>query len=78
MKALFTVNTTGFTPTQRTDVLEALSNALRNEFPAYWISEMVATDFLTALVVEGRDDNAPRPAHLNGWGLGSLTIKLLA
>lgn len=78
MKTLFTVNTTGFTATQRAEVLDTLAEHLHKDFPAYYVAETLPTDFVTAVVVSSTNAKAPIPAHLNGWGLGSLVLQLIA
>jgi hypothetical protein len=79
MRTLFTVETTGFeNTTERYEALEELSNALRREFPAYYVAERTQTDFVAAVVVSSMTPDALVPCHLNGWGHGRLTMKLVA
>lgn len=78
MRVLFTAVTTGIDPDKDTGCADRLADALHAEFPAYYVSEWLATDFVAAFIVSSTTDSAPIPAHLNGWSYGPLTLKLVA
>ena len=77
-KTLFTTTVSHLERIARWDALDALTDALRVEFPAYRVASVEAGDFAAAVFVISVDAAAPVPAHLNGWGHGSLVLKLVA
>lgn len=78
MRVLFTAVTSHIDPDKDTGCGDRLTDALHKEFPAYYVSEWIACDFVAAFVVSSFKDDAPIPAHLNGWGHGPLTLRLVA
>lgn len=76
MRTLFIAQIDHVDPPKRDGAIDALSTALAEQFPAYWVSETVKADAHIAVVVESRHDTFPRPNHLDGWGHGWLTLSL--
>lgn len=75
---LYTVETGVMSSVDKDAALEELSVALRKEFPAFIISEIVTADRVAAVVVQNFRE-APDEAwvKLNGWGNGNLTLELV-
>jgi hypothetical protein len=80
MRTLFTAYTSHLNVVAGEDVAAAdeLGQAMRTEFPAYYIEHVLCGDHAAAIIVRAFDEKAPIPALLNGWGTDRLTLKLVA
>jgi len=77
-RTLFTTVVTELDPkAERWEALYALMDAVRQEFPAYWVGETMMGDHVAAVMIYA-DDRMLVPAHLNGWGTDKLTLRLVA
>lgn len=77
MRTLFTARIGHIARPKLDGAIDAMSAALAEQFPAYWVSESVKTDHHLAVVVESKHETFPRPMHVDGWGHGWLTLELV-
>lgn len=61
------------------DTLEELGTALRAEFPAFYVYQIVVCDRVSAVVIENMGEVPPVEAwnRLDGWGIAGLTLELV-